>query len=182
MSTREGFSQFSLSWWLCAHSKLGRTKSARKLPKQKHSPPFCFQFLPLDVTGKTQKFQDKFESDLFGRFWGHMYTHDIRTIWKVIVINVLIVISWTFLVTPHSFRVLITIEQGIAVGCSLACFQLAPISKLNNPTLNWFLQCGYFPFWGFYRWPKMEGQVWLRTMTWTWRYKTWRRQNLGTIH
>ena len=44
-----------------------------------------------------------------------MYTHDIRTIWKVIVINVLIVISWTFLVTPHSFRVLITIEQGIAV-------------------------------------------------------------------
>ena len=45
-----------------------------------------------------------------------MYTHDIRTIWKVIVINVLIVISWTFLVTPHSFRVLITIEQGIAVG------------------------------------------------------------------
>ena len=115
MSTREGLSQFSLSWWLCAHSKLGRTKSARKLPKQKHSPPFCFQFLPLDVTGKTQKFQDKFESDLFGRFWGHMYTHDIRTIWKVIVINVLIVISWTFLVTPHSFRVLITIEQGIAV-------------------------------------------------------------------
>ena len=115
MSTREGFSQFSLSWWLCAHSKLGRTKSARKLPKQKHSPPFCFPFLPLDVTGKTQKFQDKFESDLFGRFWGHMYTHDIRTIWKVIVINVLIVISWTFLVTPHSFRVLITIEQGIAV-------------------------------------------------------------------
>ena len=115
MSTREGLSQFSLSWWLCAHSKLGRTKSARKLPKQKHSPPFCFPFLPLDVTGKTQKFQDKFESDLFGRFWGHMYTHDIRTIWKVIVINVLIVISWTFLVTPHSFRVLITIEQGIAV-------------------------------------------------------------------
>ena len=115
MSTREGFSQFSLSWWLCAHSKLGRTKSARKLPKQKHSPPFCFPFLPLDVTGKTQKFQDKFESDLFGRFWGHMYTHDIRTIWKVIVINVLIVISWTFLVTPHSFRVLITIERGIAV-------------------------------------------------------------------
>ena len=116
MSTREGFSQFSLSWWLCAHSKLGRTKSARKLPKQKHSPPFCFPFLPLDVTGKTQKFQDKFESDLFGRFWGHMYTHDIRTIWKVIVINVLIVISWTFLVTPHSFRVLITIERGIAVA------------------------------------------------------------------
>ena len=115
MSTREGLSQFSLSWWLCAHSKLGRTKSARKLPKQKHSPPFCFPFLPLDVTGKTQKFQDKFESDLFGRFWGHMYTHDIRTIWKVIVINVLIVISWTFLVTPHSFRVLITIERGIAV-------------------------------------------------------------------
>ena len=115
MSTREGFSQFSLSWWLCAHSKLGRTKSARKLPKQKHSPPFCFQFLPLDVTGKTQKFQDKFESDLFGRFWGHMYTHDIRTIWKLIVINVPIVISWTFLVTPHSFRVLITIERGIAV-------------------------------------------------------------------
>ena len=116
MSTREGFSQFSLSWWLCAHSKLGRTKSARKLPKQKHSPPFCFPFLPLDVTGKTQKFQDKFESDLFGRFWGHMYTHDIRTIWKLIVINVPIVISWTFLVTPHSFRVLITIEQGIAVS------------------------------------------------------------------
>ena len=116
MSTREGFSQFSLSWWLCAHSKLGRTKSARKLPKQKHSPPFCFQFLPLDVTGKTQKFQDKFESDLFGRFWGHMYTHDIRTIWKLIVINVPIVISWTFLVTPHSFRVLITIERGIAVS------------------------------------------------------------------
>ena len=115
MSTREGLSQFSLSWWLCAHSKLGRTKSARKLPKQKHSPPFSFPFLPLDVTGKTQKFQDKFESDLFGRFWGHMYTHDIRTIWKVIVINVLIVISWTFLVTPHSFRVLITIELGIAV-------------------------------------------------------------------
>ena len=115
MSTREGLSQFSLSWWLCAHSKLGRTKSARKLPKQKHSPPFCFPFLPLDVTGKTQKFQDKFESDLFGRFWGHMYTHDIRTIWKVIVINVLIVISWTFLVTPHSFRVLITIERGLAV-------------------------------------------------------------------
>ena len=115
MSTREGLSQFSLSWWLCADSKLGRTKSARKLPKQKHSPPFCFPFLPLDVTGKTQKFQDKFESDLFGRFWGHMYTHDIRTIWKVIVINVLIVISWTFLVTPHSFRVLITIERGIAV-------------------------------------------------------------------
>ena len=115
MSTREGFSQFSLSWWLCAHSKLGRTKSARKLPKQKHSPPFCFQFLPLDVTGKTQKFQDKFESDLFGRFWGHMYTHDIRTIWKLIVINVPIVISWTFLVTPHSFRVLITIERGTAV-------------------------------------------------------------------
>ena len=48
-----------------------------------------------------------------------MYTHDIRTIWKVIVINVLIVISWTFLVTPHSFRVLITIEQGIAVYYSL---------------------------------------------------------------
>ena len=117
MSTREGFSQFSLSWWLCAHSKLGRTKSARKLPKQKHSPPFCFPFLPLDVTGKTQKFQDKFESDLFGRFWGHMYTHDIRTIWKLIVINVPIVISWTFLVTPHSFRVLITIERGIAVSC-----------------------------------------------------------------
>ena len=116
MSTREGLSQFSLSWWLCAHSKLGRTKSARKLPKQKHSPPFCFPFLPLDVTGKTQKFQDKFESDLFGRFWGHMYTHDIRTIWKLIVINVPIVISWTFLVTPHSFRVLITIEQGIAVA------------------------------------------------------------------
>ena len=115
MSTREGLSQFSLSWWLCAHSKLGRTKSARKLPKQKHSPPFCFPFLPLDVTGKTQKFQDKFESDLFGRFWGHMYTHDIRTIWKLIVINVPIVISWTFLVTPHSFRVLITIERGIAV-------------------------------------------------------------------
>ena len=44
-----------------------------------------------------------------------MYTHDIRTIWKLIVINVPIVISWTFLVTPHSFRVLITIEQGIAV-------------------------------------------------------------------
>ena len=44
-----------------------------------------------------------------------MYTHDIRTIWKVIVINVLIVISWTFLVTPHSFRVLITIERGLAV-------------------------------------------------------------------
>ena len=44
-----------------------------------------------------------------------MYTHDIRTIWKVIVINVLIVISWTFLVTPHSFRVLITIERGTAV-------------------------------------------------------------------
>ena len=122
MSTREGLSQFSLSWWLCAHSKLGRTKSARKLPKQKHSPPFCFPFLPLDVTGKTQKFQDKFESDLFGRFWGHMYTHDIRTIWKVIVINVLIVISWTFLVTPHSFRVLITIERGIAVICDLAIF------------------------------------------------------------
>ena len=115
MSTREGFSQFSLSWWLCAHSKLGRTKSARKLPKQKHSPPFCFQFLPLDVTGKTQKFQDKFESDLFGRFWGHMYTHDIRTIWKFIVINVPKVISWTFWVTPHSLRVLITIEWGIAV-------------------------------------------------------------------
>ena len=115
MSTREGLSQFSLSWWLCAHSKLGRTKSARKLPKQKHSPPFCFPFLPLDVTGKTQKFQDKFESDLFGRFWGHMYTHDIRTIWKLIVINVPIVISWTFLVTPHSFRALITIERGIAV-------------------------------------------------------------------
>ena len=48
-----------------------------------------------------------------------MYTHDIRTIWKVIVINVLIVISWTFLVTPHSFRVLITIEQGIAVDQDL---------------------------------------------------------------
>ena len=45
-----------------------------------------------------------------------MYTHDIRTIWKLIVINVPIVISWTFLVTPHSFRVLITIEQGLAVG------------------------------------------------------------------
>ena len=115
MSTREGFSQFSLSWSLCAHSKLGRTKSARKLPKQKHSPPFSFPFLPLDVTEKTQKFQDKFESDLFGRFWGHMYTHDIRTIWKLIVINVPIVISWIFLVTPHSFRVLITIQRGIAV-------------------------------------------------------------------
>ena len=119
MSTREGLSQFSLSWWLCAHSKLGRTKSARKLPKQKHSPPFCFQFLPLDVTGKTQKFQDKFESDLFGRFWGHMYTHDIRTIWKLIVINVPIVISWTFSVTPHSLQVLITIEWRIAVESSL---------------------------------------------------------------
>ena len=46
-----------------------------------------------------------------------MYTHNIRTIWKVIVINVLIVISWTFLVTPHSFLVLITIKQGIAVSC-----------------------------------------------------------------
>ena len=45
-----------------------------------------------------------------------MYTHDIRTIWKLIVINVPIVISWTFLVTPHSFRVLITIEQGIDVS------------------------------------------------------------------
>ena len=45
-----------------------------------------------------------------------LYTHDIRNIWKVIIINVLIVISWTFLVTPHGFRVLITIEQGIAVG------------------------------------------------------------------
>ena len=44
-----------------------------------------------------------------------MYTHDIRTIWKLIVINVPIVISWTFLVTPHSFRVLITIERGTAV-------------------------------------------------------------------
>ena len=44
-----------------------------------------------------------------------MYAHDIRTIWKLIVINVPIVISWTFLVTPHSFRVLITIERGIAV-------------------------------------------------------------------
>ena len=130
MSTREGLSQFSLSWWLCAHSKLGRTKSARKLPKQKHSPPFCFPFLPLDVTGKTQKFQDKFESDLFGRFWGHMYTHDIRTIWKVIVINVLIVISWTFLVTPHSFRVLITIEQGIAVD-PLEFSEKTPITFSN---------------------------------------------------
>ena len=46
-----------------------------------------------------------------------MYTHDIRTIWKLIVINVPIVISWTFFVTPHSLRVLITIEWGIAV-CS----------------------------------------------------------------
>ena len=127
MSTREGFSQFSLSWWLCAHSKLGRTKSARKLPKQKHSPPFCFPFLPLDVTGKTQKFQDKFESDLFGRFWGHMYTHDIRTIWKLIVINVPIVISWTFLVTPHSFRVLITIERGIAVCSIISCQPEGPV-------------------------------------------------------
>ena len=44
-----------------------------------------------------------------------MYTHDIRTIWKLIVINVPIVISWTFLVTPHSLRVLITIEWRIAV-------------------------------------------------------------------
>ena len=44
-----------------------------------------------------------------------MYTHDIRTIWKLIVINVPIVISWTFSVTPHSLRVLITIEWRIAV-------------------------------------------------------------------
>ena len=136
MSTREGLSQFSLSWWLCAHSKLGRTKSARKLPKQKHSPPFCFPFLPLDVTGKTQKFQDKFESDLFGRFWGHMYTHDIRTIWKVIVINVLIVISWTFLVTPHSFRVLITIERGIAVCIIMALGMYVNVCIQKLPSLS----------------------------------------------
>ena len=44
-----------------------------------------------------------------------MYTHDIRTIWKLIVIIVPIVISRTFLVTPHSLRVLITIEWRIAV-------------------------------------------------------------------
>ena len=48
-----------------------------------------------------------------------MYTHDIRTIWKLIVINVPIVISWTFLVTPHSLRVLITIEWRIAVDIVL---------------------------------------------------------------
>ena len=42
-------------------------------------------------------------------------THDIRTSWKIIVINIPIVISWTFLVTPHSLRVLITIEWRIAV-------------------------------------------------------------------
>ena len=137
MSTREGFSQFSLSWWLCAHSKLGRTKSARKLPKQKHSPPFSFPFLPLDVTKKTQKFQDKFESDLFGRFWGHMYTHDIRTIWKVIVINVLIVISWTFLVTPHSFRVLITIERGLAVKLLLDPFFVSLASVFEQCVADW---------------------------------------------
>ena len=147
MSTRECFSQFSLSWWLCAHSKLGRTKSARKFPKQKHSPPFSFPFLPLDVTKKTQKFQDKFESDLFGRFWGHMYTHDIRTIWKFIVINVPKVISWTFWVTPHSLRVLITIEWGIAVtphsyavrmkhmNATLTPFSGSLMPKLNQ-TLN----------------------------------------------
>ena len=77
-----------------------------------------------------------------------MYTHDIRTIWKVIVINVLIVISWTFLVTPHSFRVLITIERGLAVNAfsqysscncicrgaagDLACDQLKVQSQLKR--------------------------------------------------
>ena len=66
---------------------------------------------------------------LFGRFWGHMYTHDIRTIWKFIVINVPKVISWTFWVTPHSLRVLITIEWGIAV-----CL------KDGNPAGHKFLQ------------------------------------------
>ena len=60
-----------------------------------------------------------------------MYTHDIRTIWKLIVINVPIVISWTFLVTPHSFRVLITIEQGIAV----ARMQLVPAEEKKNDTV-----------------------------------------------
>ena len=49
-------------------------------------------------------------------------THDIRTIWKLIVINVPIVISWTFLVTPHSLRVLITIEWRIAV-CHNQCYR-----------------------------------------------------------
>ena len=154
MSTREGLSQFSLSWWLCAHSKLGRTKSARKLPKQKHSPPFCFPFLPLDVTGKTQKFQDKFESDLFGRFWGHMYTHDIRTIWKLIVINVPIVISWTFLVTPHSLQVLISIEGRIAVETSehlyffslsayLMEYVMSPCSDILRSLLGLVIVCRY---------------------------------------
>ena len=51
-----------------------------------------------------------------------MYTHDIRTIWKLIVINVPIVISWTFLVTPHSFRVLITIERGLAVYSQMVAY------------------------------------------------------------
>ena len=45
-----------------------------------------------------------------------MYTHDIRTIWKLIIINVPMVISWTFLVTPHSLGVLVSIEGRIAVG------------------------------------------------------------------
>ena len=118
MSTREGFSQVSLSWWhvctVCTQ-QAKQDKKCKKISKTKTFPPFSFPFLPLDVTRKTQKFQEKFESDLFGRLYGHMYTHDIRTIWKLIVINVPIVISWTFLVTPHSLQVLISIEGRIAV-------------------------------------------------------------------
>ena len=111
----------TLSFWYSSKSRTAWSSFAKILlfftfTNNKKTPPLLsFQFLPLDVAGKTQKFQDIFESYLFGRFWGRMYTHDIRTIWKLIIINVPIVISWTFLVTPHNFRVLITIEQGIAV-------------------------------------------------------------------